>query len=67
MASLTVGSSIEYLSIICVRGYQLGLYWGKKLWVWVFMSKPISLSIVTTLVTIPSIKESAVARGGLAQ
>ena len=31
------------------------------------MSKPISLSIVTILVTIPSVKESAVARGGLVQ
>ena len=30
------------------------------------MSKPMSLSIVTTLVTIPSVKESATARGGLA-
>ena len=29
------------------------------------MSKPISLSIVTTLVTIPSVKESAAARGGV--
>ena len=29
------------------------------------MSKPISLSIVTTLVTIPSVKESAIARGGV--
>ena len=31
------------------------------------MSKLISLSAVTTLVTIPSVKESAVARGGLVQ
>jgi len=31
------------------------------------MSKPISLSAVTTLITIPSIKESAVARRGLAR
>ena len=31
------------------------------------MSKPISLFIVTTLVTIPFVKESAAARGGLAQ
>ena len=34
---------------------------------WVFMSKPMSLFIVITLVTISSIKESAVARGGLAR
>ena len=32
---------------------------------WVFVSKLISLSIVTTLVTIPFVKESAVARGGV--
>ena len=32
---------------------------------WVFVSKPMSLSIVTTLVTIPSVKESAAARGGV--
>ena len=29
------------------------------------MSKPMSLSIVTTLVTIPSVKESTAARGGV--
>ena len=32
---------------------------------WVFVFKPMSLSVVTILVTIPSIKESAVARGGV--
>ena len=31
------------------------------------MSEPMSLSAVTTLVTIPFVKESAVARGGLVQ
>ena len=31
------------------------------------MFKPTSLSTVTTLVTIPSVKESAAARGGLAR
>ena len=35
--------------------------------VWVSISKPTFLSIVITLVTIPFIKESAAARGGLAQ
>ena len=66
MAGLAVSSSMEYLSIIRVQGYQLKLHWGRELWVWVFVSKLISLFIVTTLVTIPSVKESAVARGGLA-
>ena len=65
MAGLAVGSSIEYLSIVRVRGHQLGLYWGRELWVWVFVSKPMSLSAVTTLVIIPFVKESAAARGGL--
>ena len=66
MASLAVGSGMEYLFIVYVRGYRLGLYWGRELWVWVFVSKPMSLSIVTTLVTIPFVKKSAVVRGGLA-
>ena len=34
---------------------------------WVSIFKPMSLSIVITLVTIPSVKESAAARGELAQ
>ena len=34
---------------------------------WVFVFKPMSLSAVTILVIIPFVKESAVARGGLAQ
>ena len=56
---------MEYLSVIHVRGYQLGLHWGRELWVWVFVSEPMSSSTVTTLVTIPSVKESAAARGGV--
>ena len=67
MAGLAVGSGIEYLSIVHVRGYWLGLHWGRELRVWVFMSKPMSLFIVTTLVTIPSVKESAIAKRGLAR
>ena len=67
MAGLAVNSNIEYLFIVCVWGYWLGLHWGRELQVWVFVSEPISSSVVTTLVTIPSIKESAAARGGLAQ
>ena len=66
MAGLAVGSGIKYLSIVCVQGHRLRLYWGKELWVWVSVSKPMSLSVVTTLVTIPFVKESAAARGGLA-
>ena len=66
MAGLAVGSGIEYLFIIRVWGYQLGLYWGRELWVWVSVSEPMSLSVVTILVTIPFVTESAVARGGLA-
>ena len=65
MAGFTVGSSIEYLSIVYIQSHQLGLYWRRESWGQVFISKPISLSIVTALVTIPSIKESAVARRGL--
>ena len=65
IAGLAVGSSIEYLSIVCVQGYWLGLYWGRELQVWVSISKFISLFVVTTLVTIPSVKESAAAKGGL--
>ena len=62
IASLTVSSGTEYLSVVCVRGYQLGLYWGRELQRRVFVSKFMSLSIVTALVTIPFIKESAVAK-----
>ena len=65
MAGLAVGSGTEYLSVVRVQGYRLGLHWGRELWVWVFVSKPISLFIVIILVTIPSIKESAAAKGGL--
>ena len=67
IAGLAVGSGMEYLSIVYVWGHRLGLYWGRESQVWVFVSKPMSLSIVTTLVTIPSVKESAMAKGGLAQ
>ena len=66
MASLTVSSDTEYLSVVYIWGYRLGLHWGRESRVWVSIFKPISLSIVITLVTIPSVKESATARGGLA-
>ena len=66
MAGLAVGSGMEYLSVVRVRDYQLGLYWGRELQGRVFIFKTMSLFIVTTLVTIPSVKESAIARGGLA-
>ena len=62
MAGLAVGSGMEYLSIVHVRGYQLGLHWGRELRGWVFMSKPMSLSAVIALVIIPSVKESAIAK-----
>ena len=65
MAGLAVGSGTEYLSVVRVRGHQLGLYWGRELWGWVFVSKFMSLFAVITLITIPSIKESAVAKRGL--
>ena len=65
MASLTVGSNMEYLSVVYVWDYWLGLYWGKELQGWVFVSKPISLSTVTALITIPFVKESAAAKKGL--
>ena len=65
MAGLVVGSGMEYLSIVRVQGYWLGLYWGRELRGRVFISKSISLSAVIALVIIPSIKESAAARRGL--
>ena len=65
MAGLIVGSGMEYLSVVRVQGYWLGLYWGRELWVWVFIFKPMSLFTVTTLVIIPSVKKSTAARGGL--
>ena len=66
MAGFAVGSGMEYLFVVCIRGYQLGLHWGRESRVWVSMSKPMSLSVIITLVTISSVKESAAARGGLA-
>ena len=66
MASLAVGSDMEYLSVVRVRDHWLGLYWGRESREWVSVSKTMSLSVVTTLITIPSTKESAAARRGLA-
>ena len=65
IASLVVGSGTEYLSIVYIQNYWLGLCWGRESRGWVSIFKIISLSIVTALITIPFIKESAVARGGL--
>ena len=65
MAGLAVSSDMEYLSIVRVRDYRLGLYWGRELWGRVSVSKIMSLSAVTALITIPSAKESAAARRGL--
>ncbi len=67
MTSFTISGGTKYLSIIRVQDYWLKLYWERKLQRGVFVSKPTSLSIVTFLVTIPFIKESAMAKKGLTQ
>ena len=67
MAGLTVGSGMKYLSVVYIQGHQLGLHWGRESQGRVSVSKPMSLSAVTTLITIPFVKESAIARGGLAR
>ena len=66
MAGLVVGSDMEYLSIVRVQDHRLGLYWGRESRGRVSVFKTTSLSAVTALITIPSAKESAVARRDLA-
>ena len=60
-----VGSDTEYLSVVRVWDYWLGLHWGRESRGRVFIFKTTSLSTVTTLITIPSTKESTAARRGL--
>src|SRR5580693_1713692 len=66
MAGLAVGCSTEYLSVVCVRDHRLGLHWGRESRGRVSVSEPTSSSAVTASITIPSAKESAAARKGLA-
>ena len=66
MAGLAVGSDTEYLSIVRVRDHRLGLRWGRESRGRVSVSKTTSSSAVTASITIPSAKESAAARRGLA-
>jgi hypothetical protein len=56
---------MECLSIVYIQDHWLGLYWGRELQRRVSIFKLISLSIVTALITISSIKESAVAKKGV--
>ena len=65
MAGLAVSSGIEYLSVVYVQGYQLGLYWERELRGQVSIFKITSLFTVTALITIPFIKESTTAKKGL--
>jgi hypothetical protein len=67
MSGLIIGSDIEHLSVVRVRDYRLGLYWGRLSWGRVSISELTSSSAVTALVAIPSAKESAAARRGLAR
>ena len=67
MASLSISSDIEHLSIVRIQDYWLGLHWGRKSRGRVSMSGPTSPSAATVLVTIPSAKEFAAASRGLAR
>lgn len=67
MAGLAVGCGTEYLSVVCVRDHRLGLHWGRESRGRVSVSEPTSSSAVTASITIPSVKESAAARRGLAR
>ena len=65
MAGLAVSSDMEYLSVVRVQDYQLRLQQGRELRGRVSVSKTMSLSAVTALITIPFAKESAAVKRGL--